>query len=269
MSIIWHNGAFTDDTAIFTAHDRMRLGECVFNTMLAVNDTIIRATPHFEKLLNGAKIYWGETPAPPATVDSLLKAGHDLLKRNGFLKGRHAVNTIITRGNFGNGIKPPENPHWQIVMRALPALDTFPPVHAIIAASACRNEGSPLSQIKCGNYGENILALREAMDKGANDAIMLNNKGRIACATTSNIFIVQDGKLVTPPLSEGAQNGITRKLVLERLNGLEKPLTPEDLHNAEGIYLTNSLRGVVPVISLDGQPLPPPSLGIDKDFHLT
>ena len=144
----------------------------------------------------------------------------------------------------------------------------FPPVNAIIAKSVRRNEGSPLSQIKCGNYGENILAVYEAQEQGANEAILLNNQGRVTCASVASVFAVLGGALYTPPLSDGAQGGVTRRTLIERYGAVEKSLSSEDLFQSEGIYLANSLRGVVPVVSLDGRACPAPSLSIPADFHL-
>src|SRR5262249_23784428 len=104
---------------------------------------------------------------------------------------------------------------------------------------------------------------------GGNEAILLNTRGHTACASIGNVFITLEGKLFTPPLEDGALDGIVRRLLIERRGAVEKSLTEEDLRNADGIYVTNSLRGVRPAVSLDGTPLPEPSLAIDKNFHLS
>lgn len=263
---IWHNGAFLPDGPVFTAHDRIRLGECVFGTILSIDGKLVHADLHLKKLEKNVEVFFGKVPLP--TAGELNEAAHELLKRNNYTKGRHAVNIIVTRGASGAGIWPPENPGMQIIIRATPALVEFPPIRAIIAQTVRRNEGSPLSRIKCANYGENILALREAESKGANEAILLNNRGNISCATTSSLFAIIGGQLLTPPLSDGAQEGVTRKLIIEKFGAAEKILLPVDLAEAEGLYLVNSLRGAAPIVSLGGKPLPQPSLKIDKDFHV-
>lgn len=263
---IWHNGAFKTDEPVLTAHDRMRLGECVFSTVLCIDGKLTHGQQHFEKLLKNSKIFFRTWSEPEVAV--LENAAQELLQKNAFIKGRYALNCTISRNGSTQGIKPPQNPDMQVLMRSIPVASEFSPVRAIIAQSVRRNEGSPLSQIKCGNYGENILALTEATEHGANEAIMLNNKGLVACATSANIFIVQDRKLFTPPLSDGAQNGLTRRLLIERIGASEKSITPEDLQNSQGVYITNSVRGAAPVTELNGKALPAPAITIDPDFHL-
>ena len=242
-------------------------GEGVFDVMPAIDGRLCYAELHFTKLLRAGDVFFGKWETP--TLETLEQAARDVLKRNGFDKGRYGIRTLITRGPAGDGIRLPQNIELQIVMRANPVPSEFPPIHAILAKSVRRNEGSPLSRIKCANYGENILALREAEEKGANDAIMLNNAGFIVCATTSNIFILRNGTLFTPPLASGCQEGVTRKLIIEKYGAREKDLTPEDLSAAEGVYFTNSGHGVATLASLNGKTCAAPSLKIAKDFHLS
>jgi branched-chain amino acid aminotransferase len=281
MSFIWHNGEFiAQDTPVYTAHTRLRRGECVFNTMPAVDGKIVRAQAHMEKLLHDAQIYWGDDfnlnfylpptlTLPPMgggkkrgalRVGGLIDAANNLLKKNNFINGRYSMNVILTPDDAGD---------MSITIRAQSAPGSYPPIHAIIAQSVRRNEGSPLSSIKCGQYADNIFALREAHEKGGNEAIMLNNLGHVTCGTTSNIFIVKGNKLYTPPLTDGVQAGLTRARLIETFGAIEQSLIPDDLFASEGIYLTSSVRGVVPVITLDKVQIAMPSLKIPNDFHLS
>lgn len=260
MNFIWHNGDFIDETApVFTAHTRMRRGECVFNTMLAVDGRIVRAEAHMEKLLRDARVFWGEDFKIFSTK-KLIDSANQLLQKNNFLNSHYAINVILTPDDAGK---------TSITIRAQSAPEHYPPIHAVIAQSTRRNEGSPLSLIKCANYSDNLMALREAESNGANEAILLNNLGQITCATMSNVFIVKKGVLLTPPLSDGANEGITRTLIIEKFGAIEQSLTPDDLYTSEGIYLTSSIRGALPVITLDKIEIPTPSLKIPGDFHLS
>jgi len=267
MTFIWHNGAFKDDSPVLTIHDRVRLGEGVFNTMLVRDGHIFHAPLHFKKLLENSRLFWGAWSAPSA--ESLDEIAYALLKKNDFVQGDFAFNTIITGGEAGNGIRTPEPPAPHIMMRVLPLQILTAPVHAVVAQTVRRNEGSPLSRIKCSNYGDHILALREAQSKGANEAFVLNNRGALACATTANIVIVQGGKLYTPPLSDGPQNGVTRTILLQKYDVTEKSFFAEDLQHAEGFYVLNSLRGCVPVARLDNRPLSLSTPFIPQDFALS
>jgi branched-subunit amino acid aminotransferase/4-amino-4-deoxychorismate lyase len=114
----------------------------------------------------------------------------------------------------------------------------------IIANDVRRNEGSPLSRIKSLNYADNVLAMREAMQHKADDAIMLNNKGMVCCAATANIFIVLDGQWMTPPLTDGVLDGIMRAEMIRERAAQEISISVDDLKRAEEIYLTSSLIGM-------------------------
>ena len=265
MSTIWVEGEWKKHhEPVHSIHDRIRLGECVFSTILVVDNRPQFWNPHMDKLSAHLKIMG--LPFKYAR-EELLQTAEELLHKNNAQNGHYALNIFVTGGVGGNGIKDPETRDPKFSMRTLSLPSEFPPIHAAIAQSVRRNEGSPLSQIKCGNYGENILASREAASKGANEAILLNNKDRISCASVASVIMQKDGKLYTPPLSEGAQGGITRKAAIEKLGAIEQALTPDDLFAADGVYCANSLRGCMALLSLDGKDLPQPTL-IPKDFHL-
>lgn len=261
--MIWHNGTWKNQNeAVFTALDRARLGDGVFDTMLCVNGRLIHPGKHEARLKANAAVLG-------ILFDlDFEKIAAELLHKNSFESQRVAINTIVSRGESLRGLAIPEQQNATIIMRASPAPITFPPIHATIA-SVRRNEGSPLSQIKSFNYGDNILALREAAAKNANEAILLNNKGLVTCASSSNIFAVVNGEIFTPPISDGVLNGVARGIFIERYGVRELSLKPEDLLEAESLILTNSIRGAQAIERLEDKILPPqlPS-GIDKDFAL-
>lgn len=267
MTLIWHNAAFKNDDPVFASNDRIRLGHGVFDTMLALDGACVHGERHMERLIRHAGIL-GIAPSYPA--QELLDAAHALLRKSNLITGRHVINTIITAGPNQGGLIALSPMDVQCVIRTRPLpvrMDT--PLRAIIARNVRRNEGSPLSGIKSCNYGDSVLAAQEAAGNGAHEAIMLNNRGHVACATSSNVFIVKQGRLLTPPLEDGCMDGIVRALMIERLGAIESSLTPDDLLQSDGIYLSSSVRGVAALESLDGKKLPLPSLKIDKDFHVS
>lgn len=268
MSMIWFDGEYIDDRAVYTLHDRIRLGDGLFDTMLVYAGKLVQPQMHFEKTINHAKWFFQGWQAP--SIDALIDVAHGLMKRNTIEPNqRYAINTSFSRGASGQGLMIPDNYSVQIAMRITPCPAEFGDVHAIVANSVRRNEGSPLSQFKNCNYGDNILAVMEATERGATDAIMLNNKDHVACSTTSNIFIKdRNGLYVTPPLSDGVQQGVTRKRLMQALEIEERSLKAEDLYEAHGVWLGNSIRGIVPLITLDKQEIAQSSLPIDPDFHL-
>lgn len=111
--------------------------------------------------------------------------------------------------------------------------------------------------IKSPNYLTCIAARKFARDRGAHEALLLNSHGRIAEGAVSNVFIVSDGELVTPPVSEGLLPGVTRAIVMEIAQDLslpvrERPLSAPELTAASEVFVTNSLMEVTPVRSVEG-----------------
>jgi branched-chain amino acid aminotransferase len=110
--------------------------------------------------------------------------------------------------------------------------------------------------IKSNNLLNNALAMQEAYRRGADEALMLNQAGEVAECSQSNIFIVRDGAVVTPPLSAGLLPGVTREFVLELARELGLParearLTPADLQTADEVFITGTTREVTPVRAID------------------
>jgi branched-chain amino acid aminotransferase len=147
----------------------------------------------------------------------------------------------------------------------LMTLSPMPPLAAEpsslhVATVTRRNEFSPLSRIKALPYLDNVLALQEALGHGADEALLLNTQGRVACAAAANIFAIRGLRLETPPISDGALPGTMRALVLSLAHKLglapaEASLSVEDLAAADEVFLTNSIRGITPVKNCNGKPL--------------
>ncbi|MBC7427387.1 MAG: aminotransferase class IV [Bacteriovorax sp.] len=117
---------------------------------------------------------------------------------------------------------------------------------------------------KTGNYQENILGNREAHQQKAYDAFMINTFGFVTEGTTSNAWIIKDGTLYTPPLSDGVLDGLTRKTLFEMakrqklsLPLVEKRLTPEDFKNADECFITSTTRNIVPVTKIEERNIGP------------
>jgi len=110
---------------------------------------------------------------------------------------------------------------------------------------------------KLGNYLASLLALREAREGGADEALVVNRDGMVVEGPTSNLFVVRRGELWTPPLEIGILAGITRSLVIELARGRglsvrERALPPAQVAAADEVFLTSSIREIVPVVEIDG-----------------
>jgi branched-chain amino acid aminotransferase len=129
---------------------------------------------------------------------------------------------------------------------------------SVVIVSIRRNPIEALNPaMKTSNLLNNALATREAHARGGFEAILLNTRGEVAEAAGSNVFMVKNGLLLTPPLSCGLLAGITREITLEiaAATGVpreERVLRPEDLRTADELFITSSLKEIAPVVTLDG-----------------
>ncbi len=113
------------------------------------------------------------------------------------------------------------------------------------------------------NYGENIWALKAAKNEGYNDCLFSNEFGNITESTLANLFIIEDGQLITPPLSDGLLPGIIRSKIIDNFNVKQEAITPERILKCEGAFLTNSVVGVIRVNDYVGIRVPVHSLVYD------
>jgi branched-chain amino acid aminotransferase len=168
---------------------------------------------------------------------------------------------IVTRGDgdFGLGAHLAEGLSRLIFLvrpLALPSEEQYEKGLSLAVARTRRNSPQTLDPaLKTGNYLNNVMALREAHAAGADDAVLLDLQGRVTEATTSNIFFVKNNIVVTPPLRLGMLEGVTRAVTLliaqrEGLLTREEPHGPEALAAADEVFLTSTIREVMPVTEL-------------------
>jgi branched-chain amino acid aminotransferase len=171
-------------------------------------------------------------------------------------EGEHRIRIVLTAG-VGSLASTHREPCRVIVM-----VEPLPPRPHVIALAivdhpvAARPNGSQTYQSghKKLAYLDHLVALELARAVGADEAVRLDPAGRVVEGSTSNLFVVDGDRLVTPPISRGALPGIVRRRILELGAGVEADLTVDELRAADEIFITSSLRGVVAVTSLDGEP---------------
>jgi branched-chain amino acid aminotransferase len=248
-SFIHFNGnIFPAEQALTGAGNRgLRYGDGLFETMRVVNGRIALPDLHVERLLGGMAVLQFDLPAF-FTAAHLSEAILVLCKKMKIEAGAR-VRLNVFRGN--GGLYDPENHHPNIVIEAWP-LELPTRLHenglVIDIYTEARKHPDILANLKTNNYLPYILAALYAKNNRLNDCLLLNSAGRICDATIANVFWVKDGKLFTPPLSEGGVAGVMRKYLLDQVKGdyavQEALLTPETLALADEVFLTNAIQGI-------------------------
>ncbi len=222
------------------------LGDGLFETLLVVEGKPLNWEAHIDRLHRGCEALGLPKPAP---IDCLSAAEY-AVEAAGPLR-RAAVRINLTAGPGGRGLDRPEQPGRGLTASASPIFGPGWPVR-LLTSPIRRNEGSPTSRLKSLAYLDNVLARRDAGLRGADEALMLNNRGELACAAAANLFWIEGRELFTPALDCGVLDGTVRAALLARTGAHEVKAGPETLLAADALFLTNSLIGVAPVQSLDG-----------------
>lgn len=231
------------------------LGDGLFETLLAVDGQVRHLEAHLDRMAAGC----GALGLP--ALDRDLARGLILAAPGeaGLTSGRAAVRLTLTAGSGGRGLDRPEAPAPVLLASCAPA-PAAGAAARVALATVRRNEGSPASRLKTLAYLDNVLARAEARAAGADEALMLNNRGHLACASAGNLFWLDGNVLATPALDCGVLAGLARGRLMAAAGALglearEVHAGVEALATAGGVFLSNSLTGVRPVISLDGRAL--------------
>lgn len=261
--VCWLNGKLVaPEQATISVFDHGLLyGDGVFEGIRFYNGKAFRLHAHLERLFLSARAIALDIPysiaaLTGAVVDTIAAAP----ELNGYLR------LVVTRGPGPLGIDPSRchSPQVFVIADRLQLVSErvrHEGAKVIIAATRRLGADGLDPRIKSLNYLNHILARMEATHAGADEAILLNNAGRIAEGSADNIFIVKKGELLTPPVIEGALDGITRQVVLElaqtlEINAREIPLAPYDLFTADECFLTGTGAELIPVGHVDGRALP-------------
>jgi branched-chain amino acid aminotransferase len=257
---VYIDGKFCDeaDAKVSVFDHGLLYGDGIFEGIRAYNGRVFRLKEHIDRLFYSAKAILLTIPLSPA---QLTKAVVDSCRQNKIRNGY--IRLVVTRGVGTLGLNPNRCKNPSVIVIAdkiqLYSEELYERGMDIVTVPTVRNLHSALNPaIKSLNYLNNILAKIEANNSGCEEAVMLNAEGFVSECTGDNIFIVKQGKLLTPPLSAGALYGITRQVVIElaeksRLSVCEPNLTRYDLFNADECFLTGTGAEIVPIVKIDGR----------------
>jgi branched-chain amino acid aminotransferase len=248
--VLWLDGRLqaAADARVSPADRGFTLADGVFETILVRDGQPAHLARHLRRLHDAA----GRLGLPvPATDAAIAEAVAATCAANAVRDG--SARLTLTRGPAPRGLARPGHPAPTLLVTAAAGA---PPGHALSVVTVQetrRNEFSPLSAIKSLNYGDSLLAREEAVARGADEGVLLNTAGRIAECAAANLVLLSGGRLLTPPVGDGALPGIMRALLMERCGVVEAPLGPD--HPIDALFATSSL-GVRSVARLDGAGLP-------------
>ena len=249
---VWVNGRLVGpDEAVVSVFDHgFTVGDGVFETVKVADGRPFALRRHLERLHRSAGILGLDVPLTDGSlrrvVDEVIEAAALDLARL-----RITVTGGTTPMGSGRGGGAPT-----LVVAAGP-LAPWPAETTAVTAPWPRNERSALAGVKTTSYAEQVMALAEAHKVDASEALVPNTRGDVCEGTGSNVFLVLDGRLITPSLLSGCLPGVTRALVLDLLPEAEEddvPLTA--LAAADEVLLTSTTRDVQPLRMLDGRDLP-------------
>lgn len=268
---VFLNGEFVDaKDAVLSVFDHGVLyGDGVFEGIRSYNRKVFRLVEHLDRLYESAEAIRLKISMEK---EDLLDKVTQTLKINELDDGY--VRVVVTRGAGDLGLDPRkcEKPTIFIIAGKI---SLYPEAFyekglAIVVSKIKRNHPESLNpKIKSLNYLNNILAKIDAIDSGAEEAIMLSVDGYVAECTGDNILMVKNGRLITPEGNVGALEGITQEVIinLAEENGIEvehKKILLDEVFSADECFLTGTAAEIIPVVKIDGK-----SVGNGKPGEIT
>jgi branched-chain amino acid aminotransferase len=263
MSVVYLNGQFVEhlDAALDPLDRGFLLGDGIFETVRFEESHLLFHVAHFARLGRNARIVQIPWNMPP---EELLAVCQQVIDANDLRAGRLRI--TLTRGECGPspeiGAAPgPPTLFIQAIQINQAALDAQRSrgLSATVAPFPV-NHRSPLAVVKSTSYQANLLARHHARQTGHDEALLLNTDGLLAEGAMSNLFIVKNGIVLTPPIDDGALPGILRlKLgIICAQNGIgyrEESLTLEQVRAADEAFMTSAIAEIMPLVRLDDQPI--------------
>ncbi|MFE7070904.1 aminotransferase class IV [Streptomyces sp. NPDC057620] len=247
---IWLGGGLQDsESARVSVFDHgLTVGDGIFETVKTTDGRTFALTRHLDRLARSAS----GLGLPEPDRDELLRACAAVVDANPVPLGRLRITYTGGHGPLGSD----RGEQGPTLVVALAESGPRPDSTAVITVPWTRNERGALTGLKTTSYAENVVALARAREQGASEALFANTVGQLCEGTGSNVFVVLDGEIHTPPVASGCLAGITRALTAEWTGAKETDLPLDVLERAEEVFLTSSLRDVQAVHRVDGRELP-------------
>ena len=249
-----------DEAKISVFDHGLLYGDGVFEGIRVYGGKIFRLEQHLNRLNASAHAIMLQVPM---TIPALTEACCETCRQNKITDGY--IRLVVTRGVGNLGLNPFKCKSPTVIIIAA-TIELYPEeiyrkgLNLITAATQRTSPAALSPAVKSLNYLNNIMAKIEAVNAGTVEALMLNAQGFVAECTGDNVFVVNAGRLETPPVSAGSLNGITRAVAIELAGKLgiafsERNMTRHDVMTADECFLTGTAAEIVPVAALDGRPI--------------
>ncbi len=257
--VVYVNGEYVaQEKARVSILDRGFLyGDGLFETLRAYGGRVFRLKQHWERLSRSADRLFLKLPEPLSRLKEIIE---ELIRRNQLSDAMVRIQVTRGEGALGPSIREP-GPAGLVVqarpLQPLPQGWSRDGIKVTLFHSSASRISEIHHKVKATSYLSNILIRKLAEEQGFQEGIFLDDAGHVCEGAASNIFLVQDGILKTPPAGEFVLEGITRQVVLEAASELgipfhERNLTAGDLYQADEVFLTNTGIEVLPVNQVDG-----------------
>lgn len=250
-----------EDARISPLDHGFTVADGVFETLKVVDSQPFALTRHLRRFALSASVLGLHVP----DRDAMVAAVSQLLSSVGDLPlGRLRI--TLTGGESPLGSDRGDALPTLVIVAS--PISPWPDTTSVRTVAWPRNERSALAGVKSTSYAENVHALAFAHRHGASEAIFANTRGELCEGTGSNVFVVVDGQVLTPPLDSGCLAGITRELVCEWTEVTEAALPMSILQAADEVFITSSTRDIHPVVVVDERHLAagPITSGLRQEF---
>ena len=259
-SLVYLNGRIVParEARVSVYDQGLLYGYGLFETMRAYGGRVFRASEHLERLADSAR----DLDLPlGGRLDELANAVDETVAANRLADAR--IRLTVTAGDSASGPALPASSDPTVLVTASP----LPPADSrdrdyergwrVVAASRARQSRSVTAAHKTLSYLENLVARAEAAGEGADEALILNERGCLSEGAMANVFVVKDGRLLTPATDCGLLEGVTRRAVINlaetRMTVAEEWIPLDHALEADEIFVTNSVIEIMPVTEIGGR----------------
>jgi branched-chain amino acid aminotransferase len=250
VGTVWIDGQLIDEekAGVSPFDHALLTGDGVFESLRIYAGVPFAARRHLERLARSAAGLRLAVP-DPAVVRAAM---NEVVAANDLTDGRMRITVTGGPGPLGSD-RGERGPTVIVVARPMAP---WPVVTDVVVVPWPRNERGALVGLKTVSYGENVVALDFANERGAGEALFANLAGNLCEGTGTNVFVGLDGRLLTPPLTSGCLPGVTRDLLLDLVDVVEEDVPLDALTRCHEAFLTSSTREVQPIRAVDGRVLP-------------